>query len=50
MKEMFREGGVQRKDGIAIREVLLKRKGGILERKDIGFGETWLQIPILLFL
>lgn len=50
MKKIFGEGGVQRKNGIAIKQVLLKREGDILQRKDFGVGETWLQIPTLLFL
>lgn len=40
MKELFREVGVQRKDDISIRQVLLKKKGGMMERKDFEVGET----------
>lgn len=46
MKELFREVDVQRKDDIAIRQVLLKKKGGMMERKDFEVAETWLQIPV----
>lgn len=46
MKELSREVGVQRKDDIAFRQVLLKKKGAMMEGKDFEVGETWLQIPI----
>lgn len=46
MKELSREVGVQRKDDIAIRQVLLKKKGAMMEGKDFEVGEIWLQIPI----
>lgn len=49
MKELSREVGVQRKDDIAIRQVLLKKKCAMMEGKDFEVGETWLQIPIASF-
>ena len=35
MEKMFRKGGVQRKNGIAIRQVLSRREGNLLGEKTL---------------
>lgn len=47
MKELFREVDVQRKDDIAIRQVLLKKKGGMMERKDFELQRPGFKFQLL---